>query len=109
MWLCGNTVKEEELKRRTGEFDLEAIAFLDLSDQGLFTVTILPFVKSLLAFLGLSELGAVPLCTSLRMLNLSCNQLVDVRPLVSLVTLEELDLSANNISNLGTWGISHQC
>ena len=31
-------VTEDELKRRTGEFDLEAISFLDLSDQGKYTL-----------------------------------------------------------------------
>lgn len=37
VYLCVvNAVKEDELKRRTGEFDLEAIAFLDLSDQGFY-------------------------------------------------------------------------
>lgn len=50
---------------------------------------------------GLRGLDAVPLCLSLRVLNLSCNQLADVRSLVSLVALEELDLSANNITSLG--------
>lgn len=45
MWLCVNTVKEDELKRRTGEFDLEAVAFLDLSDQGFLTAIVSPFVK----------------------------------------------------------------
>ena len=27
---------EDELKRETGEFDLEAITFLDLSDRGIY-------------------------------------------------------------------------
>ena len=32
--LCISAVSKEELKREAGEFDLEAIAFLDLSDRG---------------------------------------------------------------------------
>ena len=32
--ICIYAVSEEELKREAGEFDLEAIAFLDLSDRG---------------------------------------------------------------------------
>ena len=50
---------------------------------------------------GLAELGAVPLCLSLRVLNLSCNQLASVGALGALSALEELDLSANLVTNLG--------
>ena len=46
-------------------------------------------------------MGAVSLCISLRILNLSYNKLVNVRLVTSLVNLEELDLSANHITSLG--------
>ena len=50
---------------------------------------------------GLTQLGAVPLCHSLKVLNLSCNQLSSVGELRVLVALEELDVSANQITALG--------
>lgn len=140
-----SAVSEDELKREAGEFDLEAITFLDLSDRGDWATTSdhhsyflqrIPHLatsnflhtllshfskyrmlfESLLIHLqrtcthdcllpvpaaGLTQLGAVPLCHSLKVLNLSCNQLSSVGELHVLVVLEELDISANQITALG--------
>ena len=48
----------------------------------------------------------MPLCLSLRVLNLSCNQLQEVKALSCLSGLEELDLSANFVSCLRTSSLS---
>ena len=75
-------MSEELINRLTGDFDLESVLFLDLSDR------------------SLTSLGALALCTSLRLLNLSCNLLTSLTDITALTQLEELDLSANQITSL---------
>ncbi|XP_064390748.1 leucine-rich repeat-containing protein 61-like [Halichondria panicea] len=73
---------EIEVKKKSGEFDLESIYTLDLSHQ------------------ALTGLGSLPHCTQLCVLNLSHNQLSTVAPLDTLTQLEQLDISSNQIKAL---------
>lgn len=99
-------VSEDALKRLAGEFDLEAILVLDLSDKGRSEhdkkasrlVRCLPNIP---LTSGLTSCGCIPQCIQLRVLNLSLNQLSSLSPLSTLTSLQHLDLSANEITSIG--------
>lgn len=50
--------------------------------------------------LGLREIGSLSLCTGLKSLDLSDNEISDLSPLMALQSLEQLKLSGNQISDL---------
>ncbi|KXJ22637.1 leucine-rich repeat-containing protein 61 [Exaiptasia diaphana] len=70
------------LKLKSGEFDLESIHHLDLSDM------------------GIQDLSIVGNCAGMVYLNLSHNRIKSLKPLGDLKLLERLDVSCNNISAL---------
>lgn len=74
---------EEDIKKESGEFDLESVFMIDLSKRGLISV------------------GALPLCTQLCVLDLSRNNLTTLSALAVCTKLEWLDVSANQIAVLG--------
>lgn len=90
----GNTkcISKAMLKRTSGEFDLESIFTLNLSDM------------------GIEDLGCIGLCTTLESLNLSRNNCSQLLPLSGLSCLTHLDLSSNRISNIeGLQTLSNLC
>ncbi|XP_069760643.1 leucine-rich repeat-containing protein 61 isoform X3 [Narcine bancroftii] len=70
------------LKLISGEFDLESILFLKLTKM------------------GICSLGCIDDCVNLERLDLSRNDISNLKPLASLRLLTVLNLSANRISNL---------
>ncbi|XP_051898317.1 leucine-rich repeat-containing protein 61 [Pristis pectinata] len=70
------------LKSITGEFDLESILSLKLTKM------------------GICSLGCIGDCVNLERLDLSRNDISNLKPLASLKLLTVLNLSANRISNL---------
>ena len=75
-------LSDEYLKAVTGKFDLETVFNLELVNK------------------SISNLGAIPKCTSLLYLDLSHNNLSFIGGIQTLVHVMFLDLSYNNISNI---------
>ena len=79
-------LSDEYIKAVTGEFDLETIFDLELTQK------------------QITSLGSLPKCISLVYLDLSQNQITEILGLDNLIELEFLDLSFNNISNIAPLG-----
>ncbi|KAI6659027.1 hypothetical protein LOD99_14703 [Oopsacas minuta] len=76
------SLSTDDLRIRTGQFDLELVQELNLSTNKLFDISSLSF------------------CTSLMILNLSSNLISDINPLSDLKSLKVLILNSNLISNI---------
>ncbi|XP_077989316.1 leucine-rich repeat-containing protein 61-like [Glandiceps talaboti] len=75
-------ITRQMLKTRSGEFDLESIPFLILKRQ------------------GIDDLGCIGECTTLHRLDLSYNDISQLRPLSTLKQLNYLNISGNRIVSL---------
>ena len=74
---------EDVIKKESGQFDVESVFVINLSNRGLDSV------------------GALPLCTQLCILDLSRNKLSTLSTLSVCTRLEWLDASSNQIAVLG--------
>ncbi|PIK36766.1 hypothetical protein BSL78_26410 [Apostichopus japonicus] len=79
-YLDTKTVSKQLLKTISGEFDLESIRFINLSQ------------------LKIENLGDISDCICLEKLDASKNFISDVKPLAKLKQLTYLNLAANSIS-----------
>ena len=75
-------ISTDEIRVQTGEFDLELIHVVDLSSRKLVAISLLQR------------------CSSLILLDLSCNLISDLQPLSGLQSLEILILNSNSISDI---------
>ncbi|XP_022102934.1 leucine-rich repeat-containing protein 61-like [Acanthaster planci] len=80
--LSGTRITKQILKTRSGEFDLESIHSLILREM------------------DIDHLGCIGDCTYLERLDLSRNDLANLRPLTPLKQLSCLNISANRITNI---------
>lgn len=92
------------LKRRTGEFDLESIGFLDLSGMGLCDISCINECMGLLHLdLGNNNLSCLDPLSSLKLLktlNITCNNLSSLEGVGELSNLSSLNLAGNMIRSI---------
>ncbi|KAJ1619418.1 hypothetical protein T492DRAFT_1085629 [Pavlovales sp. CCMP2436] len=94
----------EQIKQRTGEFDVDSVYTLGLAGLGLRSIAVVAGCPSLteldLSDNNLSALDALAGLVQLKNLIVSANRVQRLEPLRGLESLHTLRLDANNVSNL---------